>query len=368
MKRMIKVFPILLIAIVIFFPGVVSANSLKFDKKTIKCNLAKGCKLKLVPVDSKKYVWKTSDKKIAVVSKKGIVRAKKEGLVTIKAVSGKKIYKCNLTVTNPVLSATEVYQTIGKEYSLSVRQSSGAVRWQSENTAVATVDSLGKIKTVDYGETNIRATVDGKVLKCKFTTEPIPSLSSLYYMSGIKSYASSSSIAKISEIKDNYNMLDVKDVGDITMYKFDDDDTIPVFDTHPYSVNNNAKGERYTNIYLVGTSQKAKVWVENDLTNKNNNYTKPRCLYTPKDGYGIITIYAPNGPGWVYNIKIGDYTYKFGTRSRTYDKKYASDWREDELSQSTLNEYSYILAFKYKVDDFLQACEFKLIEILVDIL
>ena len=47
----------------------------------------------------KKIKWKSSNKKIATVSKKGLVKAKKAGKVTITAKQGKKKAKCTIVVT-----------------------------------------------------------------------------------------------------------------------------------------------------------------------------------------------------------------------------------------------------------------------------
>ena len=43
-----------------------------------------------------KVVWKSSKKKVATVSKKGKVKAKKPGKTTITAKVGKKKYKCKV--------------------------------------------------------------------------------------------------------------------------------------------------------------------------------------------------------------------------------------------------------------------------------
>ena len=73
-------------------------------KKTIALNktsvtLKKGatCQLKLKNA-VKAVTWKSTNKKVAKVSKKGKVIAKKKGTAWIKAVSGKKTYRCKVKV------------------------------------------------------------------------------------------------------------------------------------------------------------------------------------------------------------------------------------------------------------------------------
>lgn len=67
--------------------------------------LVKGEKLTLKLKNTKKVPkWSAGNKKVAVVSKKGVVTAKKKGKTVIKAEAGGKIYKCQLKVEEPKLS------------------------------------------------------------------------------------------------------------------------------------------------------------------------------------------------------------------------------------------------------------------------
>lgn len=74
-------------------------NRIKNKKKvaaTIRVNQTLKVRVKGKKV--KKVKWKTSNKKIATISKKGIVRGKKPGKVTISAKVKKKVYKCKIKI------------------------------------------------------------------------------------------------------------------------------------------------------------------------------------------------------------------------------------------------------------------------------
>ena len=63
---------------------------------------------------SKKVTWKSSNKKVATVSPKGRVTAKKTGVVVITAKANGKIAKCNVTVKNNPQTSYNVVK--GKYY------------------------------------------------------------------------------------------------------------------------------------------------------------------------------------------------------------------------------------------------------------
>lgn len=67
-----------------------------------KATLIKGnsFKLQIKNAGTLKVKWKSSDKKIATVSSKGKVTAKKKGTATITATVNQKKYKCKITVTS----------------------------------------------------------------------------------------------------------------------------------------------------------------------------------------------------------------------------------------------------------------------------
>ncbi len=79
-----------------FTPLKVSAAP-KLNKKQVELKIGKTYKLK-VKGTSNKVKWSTSNKKIAKVSKNGVITAKKAGKAIIKAKVGKKTLKCKVSV------------------------------------------------------------------------------------------------------------------------------------------------------------------------------------------------------------------------------------------------------------------------------
>ena len=75
-----------------------TANAaVKLNKKKVTLTVGKTVQLKVKGTKAK-VKWSSSNKKIAAVSKKGKVKAKKAGKATITAKVGKKKYKCRVTV------------------------------------------------------------------------------------------------------------------------------------------------------------------------------------------------------------------------------------------------------------------------------
>ena len=73
----------------------------KISSKKITLKVGQKKKLSLQSTtkkEKKKIIWKSSNKKIATVSKKGMVKAKKKGTVKIMAKLNKKTYTCKVTV------------------------------------------------------------------------------------------------------------------------------------------------------------------------------------------------------------------------------------------------------------------------------
>ena len=115
-----------------------------------------------------KVKFKSSKKKVAAVSKKGVIKAKKNGTAYItvycKSKPSKK-KKIKIRVGTPVSSIkVSGYKYLGKGNSTTFSRSTNsgatnkAVTWWSDNPAVATVNSSGKVTAKGYGTATIYAT------------------------------------------------------------------------------------------------------------------------------------------------------------------------------------------------------------------
>lgn len=86
------------------------------SKITLKAGKSKTLKLKGVSSRNvKKVKWESSKKKIATVSSKGVVKAKKAGKCTITAKYASKTYKCKVTVKKAVSDESTSEQKTSQE-------------------------------------------------------------------------------------------------------------------------------------------------------------------------------------------------------------------------------------------------------------
>ena len=116
--------------------------------------------------------YTSSNKKVATVTSRGVITAKKSGTAKITVKSGKK--KAVLTVTVPktatksISVASVVSVKKGKTYTLKAKRiptnSEEKITYRSSNKKVATVTSSGKIKGVKKGTATITVK-SGKVTK-----------------------------------------------------------------------------------------------------------------------------------------------------------------------------------------------------------
>ena len=124
---------------------------------------------------SKSVKWKSSNKKVATVSKSGYVTGKKKGTVKITATSKKnkkakktiKITVKDLKAKSVTLSKKSANMYPGQKFALkaTVKGQTGfynqGVTWKSSNTKIATVDSKGNVTAKAAGSATITATERG---------------------------------------------------------------------------------------------------------------------------------------------------------------------------------------------------------------
>lgn len=123
----------------------------------------------------KKVKWTTSDSKTAIVTTTGFVVAKKPGTVTITATSDNgKRSTCKITINEVKAESLKIEPEyaildVGETKKLNVvispaNTSNKTISWSSNNKSIVTVDSKGKIKAINEGNTSIIAkTTNGKI-------------------------------------------------------------------------------------------------------------------------------------------------------------------------------------------------------------
>lgn len=167
MKK-IKTLSILLMALALCFSFLsisTYAAQVRLNYSEVSVFVGKSKTLK-VKGTSKKATWKSSNKKVATVSKTGKVTGKKAGTAVITATVDGNSYKCSVTVKNPQLNATSMTMAIGDTFKLKVTGAK-AKSFRFSNEKVATVSSKGVITAKKSGTAVITVQTDTKKLKCK---------------------------------------------------------------------------------------------------------------------------------------------------------------------------------------------------------
>ncbi len=112
-----------------------------------------------------KVKWYSSNKKIATVTSRGKVTAKKAGAATITAkVNGKKL-KCTIKVVNKGLNKNSIKLIKNNSYTLKTYGLS-KVKWSSSNKSIASVNSKGKVTGKKKGTAKIYAKSGNKKYTC----------------------------------------------------------------------------------------------------------------------------------------------------------------------------------------------------------
>lgn len=115
-KRIVTMFLAIILMLGVIGDGesVHAAAKIRLNKTKITLTIDQKMTLK-VKGTKKKVKWSSSKKKIATVSSKGVVKAKKEGKTTITAKVGGKKYKCKVTVNKPFVPQNTETQQPGTE-------------------------------------------------------------------------------------------------------------------------------------------------------------------------------------------------------------------------------------------------------------
>ena len=131
--------------------------------------------------------WSSSNKSVASVSSKGMIKALKPGTATIQAKKGKTVkYRLKVTVKKkPVFSTFDRSMYTGDSLTLKVTNAPGKLTWKSSNKNVATINSKGKVVAKRTGKTRIsvssgrwKASCNVKVVDKKYKNPSIRQLAS----------------------------------------------------------------------------------------------------------------------------------------------------------------------------------------------
>jgi len=163
----------------------VSKVSLNKTKDILIVGGTDNLKATITPTNAtnKAVKWTSSNATIAKVDANGKVIAVKAGTstITVSTVDGSKKTTCIVTVSNPIINVTSVSLnktignlTIGETDNLlaSVNPTNAnnkAVNWTSSNSAIAKVDSLGKVTTISAGTAIITVTTVNGSKKATYT-------------------------------------------------------------------------------------------------------------------------------------------------------------------------------------------------------
>jgi uncharacterized protein YjdB len=167
----------------------VQAVDLDYTSITLKLDEKFRLTTKVTPDDAtnKTILWSSSDTNVVTVNDEGMVVAVGSGSATILAKSEDSgaTSMCNVTVYQPVTSLTISNETMtvrkGTEFWLNAKAlpenaMNKEISWSSNDTSVATVDSNGKVTTLEAGSCVITATSQdsGVTARCTLTVlQPI---------------------------------------------------------------------------------------------------------------------------------------------------------------------------------------------------
>lgn len=165
-----------------------AVKTTKITTTTKSLTLAKGATYKklassitVTPVTSKEKVsYSSSNKKVATVSSKGVIKAKKSGTTKITVKSGKKKIVVTVKVTGVKttnLSGVPAAKSVSKGKSFKIKaiatpkNTDEKITFKSSNKKVATVTSKGVVKGLKKGTATITVQSGSKKMTCKVTVK-----------------------------------------------------------------------------------------------------------------------------------------------------------------------------------------------------
>lgn len=214
MKKFFKALSIVL-CLSLFTPSVVPVIDIETVQAAtkVKLNCTKktmyvGDTFKLKISGTKKNVkWSSSNKNVATVSSKGVVKGVYEGNVKITAIVSGKKYTCSVKVKNVIsksieLDKTEIKCVVGESVKIKAtilpsNTTDKTLQWSTGDESIAKVDAKGKVTGVSSGETTLFVTNGDCVASCPITVKNSFSYEFIDVNNGILVYATNNKASKI---------------------------------------------------------------------------------------------------------------------------------------------------------------------------
>lgn len=176
-KTLTAVLSIVLALTVMCQPIEASAANAKPVVKTSQTVISKGTTTKVKVTYNKKNVtkkatYKTSNRKVATVNKKGVVTGRKAGTAYITATyKGRTSKRVKITVAQVSLNKKSVKLNVGKTATLAAKYNKKTVRpaFKTSNKNVAVINKNGKITAKKAGTATITAVYKKTKATCKVT-------------------------------------------------------------------------------------------------------------------------------------------------------------------------------------------------------
>lgn len=164
-------------------PNQPATPTVKLSLDQTALELTAGGTGKLAATGADQITWTSSNAAVAAVAEDGTVTAVAAGTATISAsAEGADPVTCTVTVKEAPkkdLVLRSIYQSEGtalEQFSMSVGApavpmtvdgTDSTVKWSTESSSIATINSDGEVTAVSSGKTTIIAEVDGQTLKCE---------------------------------------------------------------------------------------------------------------------------------------------------------------------------------------------------------
>ncbi len=284
--------------------------------------------------------WESSAPEIVSVEN-GVITSLASGAAAVTAYLDGIPYSFEVVATTPDITTTSVRKIIGNTEQVSILGTNGKTEWKSDNMAIATVSDTGVITAEPTGagqSTVVHVFVDGMEFQIDVAVEPIPQLSSTYKMYGhqddyfyknarVAICTNADETVTFSYREDNvnnkyfYRERKVENVLNVADADYSSGNTYPLY--YAFYDNDN---ESYTDVYLVGTSQKAEVlvqqmkyWYNIEDNADGVELARSVAIYEPCENYGIIHIYnrdssSSGGNPLLITVSVDGYQYQFVMR------------------------------------------------------